>query len=156
MDGAQHAEVREVSFDEGYPLVEPYLRAHYEELAVPAFRDLMTIKPALERYRQAEREGRFFSLVVLIGDAVVGYSANFLANNLHYSDLLYCQNDVLYLSPEWRKSRLGLTLINRTVTAASMRGAKLMLWHAKYDTALDKLLERLGYTIMDILRAKRI
>jgi len=70
--------------------------------------------------------------------------------------LLIAQNDVLYLVPERRESRIGLSLINATVSVAKGMDAKLMLWHAKYGTAMDQLLERMDYDILDIVRAKRI
>ena len=146
--------IRAVTFDVGYALAEPLLARHRDEVAV--FKDLSILKPDLERYRELEAKGRLFSLIAFRGEETIGYSANFFLSHLHYADLIYCQNDVLYLVPEMRNSRIGLNLINATVKMAKEAGAQLMLWHAKYDTPLDHLLERMDYQIADIIRAKRI
>lgn len=153
-DGSRQARVIEVGALEGYHLVEHLLVKHWEEIA--RFKEISAIKPDLVRYQGIEDDGRFLGLVAMFGDEVVGYSANVFAYNMHYSDLHFCQNDVLYVVPEFRLGRLGLSLIRETVRLAKQRGAHLMLWHAKDDTPLNALLPRLGYEILDVIWAKRL
>lgn len=153
-DRFEKLSIRALPFEEAFSLAEPLLERHWEEVAL--FKDLTVLKPDLQRYKDLEEKGRLFCIVAQIGGETIGYSANFLVSHLHYADLILCQNDVLYLVPERRQSRIGLSLINATISVAQGMGAKLMLWHAKYDTALDQLLERMDYEILDIVRAKRI
>ena len=154
MDGSARLTLRAVGAVDGYHEVEPLLHRHYDEIA--KFKDLAVVNPDLDRYAKIDAEGRFIGLIAENEGQIVGYSANFIAQNLHYSDLRYCQNDVLYVVPEHRDSRMGLSLIRQTVKCAKEKGAQLMLWHAKDKTTLDILLPRLGYEIMDIIWAKRI
>jgi GNAT superfamily N-acetyltransferase len=139
---------------EGYELVKHLLPAHFDEIA--RFKEISVIKPDLARYANADKDNRFIGLIAMIGVEIVGYSANFLTHNLHYMDLTICQNDVLYVVPEHRASRVGLSLIRQTIRCAQERGLKLMVWHAKTDTALNQLLPRLGYEVLDVIWAKRI
>lgn len=153
-DGSHRVAIREVGALEGLRLVTPLLERHFQEIA--KFKDISTVKPDVERYEMIESQGRFIGLVAELGDEVIGYSANFILMNLHYSDVRFCQNDVLYVVPEHRKSRAGYLLMKFTVATAQERGAQLMLWHAKENTALNTLLPRHGYEVMDVIWAKRI
>jgi GNAT superfamily N-acetyltransferase len=152
--GSARVQITRVGAIEGYQLVKDLLPRHYEEVA--KFKDVSLINPDLDRYEAADRNGRFIALVATVGSDVLGYSANFLNTNLHYSDLLFCQNDVLYVVPEARQSRVGLSLIRETVKLARAAGARLMLWHAKEGTPLDALLPRLKYEVLDKIWAARI
>lgn len=154
MDGGSRVEILEVGALEGYELVKHLLPRHYEEVA--KFKDISAIKPDLPRYEAADQAGRFIALVAKVGPDILGYSANFLNTNAHYSDLAFCQNDVLYVVPEARKGRVGLSLIRETVRRAQAAGSQLMLWHAKDGTPLNALLPRLGYEILDVIWAKKI
>ena len=154
-DGSgQLVAISDVGAIEGYELVKDLLPAHFEEVA--RFKEISVIKPDLPRYAAADFENRFIGLVAHIGTEIVGYSANFLTHNLHYMELSVCQNDVLYVLPAYRKGRVGLSLIRGTVRRAQLRGIRLMAWHSKPDTPLNKLLPRLGYEILDVIWAKRI
>jgi GNAT superfamily N-acetyltransferase len=155
MDGSgTRVSIREVGAMEGYHLVEHHLEDHYHELA--KFKELAKLKPDLERYQRVEADGRFIGLVAELDNHVIGYSANFLQTNMHYSELAFCQNDVLYVAPGHRKGRAGFALIHHTIELARERGAKLMLWHAKENTDLHRLLLRHGYEVLDIILAKEI
>lgn len=146
--------IREVSLATARVLCEHLLAEHYEEVA--KFKDVAVLKPDWARYKEAEREGRLLILIICEGNRGIGYSANFLQMNLHYSDLLFAQNDVLYLSPEHRKGALGYRLILETEKRAKERGAKLMLWHTKPQTTLEALMPRLSYEILDTIWARRL
>jgi hypothetical protein len=88
------------------------------------------------------------------GDELVGYSINIVSKNLHYSDLVVCQNDILFVSGDYRKGATGLRLMRDTERAASALGAKLMLWHAKPETNLHAVLPRLKYRVQDVVYSR--
>lgn len=130
------------------------LEAHRLELTTNP--DLMVLKPRVETYEALEAAGKLLVLGLFEDDDLVGYSANLIDSNLHYGDLSVCQNDVLFVSQKHRRSRGGLLLIRTTEREARGRGARLMLWHAKPGTALDKLMPALGYRVQDIIHSKVI
>lgn len=132
----------------------PLLEAHREELTT--HKDLMQLAPLAERYREAERSGVMFVVTARDEGELVGYSVNFIGPHLHYSNLRYVHNDVLYLARSHRRGRLGVRLLAATERAALSRGAKLVVWHAKPGTALDALLPRMGYRVQDTLYSKEL
>lgn len=128
--------------------------AHYEELATN--KKLMVLDPAVRIYERIEAAGNLFVLMAYDGDKLIGYSVNILATNLHYAGLLMAQNDVLFIAKDYRAGRTGIRLMDETERVAAKRGARMMLWHAKEGTNLDKLLPRRGCLVQDILYSKEL
>lgn len=129
-------------------------QAHWEEIALN--KGLMVLKPDVHRYRLMEESGTLFAIGVFIGDHVVGYSVNFVMPHLHYADLLYAQNDLLFLERAHRASGAGMALIQATEREAKARGARMLIWHAKPRTALEAVLPRVGYGVQDIMFSKEL
>jgi GNAT superfamily N-acetyltransferase len=139
---------REIIASEWIDRAWPLLEEHYAELAtVP---DIMLLKPDVERYQTLEAAGNLFAIGMFDahvdgGETLVGYSVNIVCTNLHYGDLLICQNDLLFVRKSHRRGMTGMRLITATERAAKDRGVKMMLWHAKPGTTLDRMLPKLGY-----------
>lgn len=134
---------------------EDLTTAHWEEVA--KHKELMVLAPDWERYAALERLGMLLTLGAFTEDnEMVGYSTGILTTHIHYKDLRYYQNDALFLSPEVRRSRLGLRLIQSTEDEAAKRGARFVCWHAKQGSALDSLLSKKGYGVQDIIYARKV
>ena len=127
---------------------------HYEEIA--RNKQVMKLKPDEKAYYKLEKANQLFILSAWQNDVLIGYSVNFVLNHPHYADLLLAQNDLLYIKKEMRGSRAGLKLIKETETHATLLGCKLMLWHAKENTALGAILPRLKYGVQDIIYSKEL
>jgi hypothetical protein len=134
--------------------VESLLVEHWQEIAKN--KHLMVLSPDVERYALLEREGRTLALFAYEGDALIGYSVSFIAAHLHYSDLVFAQNDVLFVTKRHRKGRAGLSLIRETEASAKRAGCQMIIWHAKQGTALDQLMPRLGYGVQDIMYSREL
>lgn len=141
--------IREIRATEWIEQAWHLLEAHREELTTN--KGLMILKPDISTYEMLESKKALLSLGAFSGDEIIGYSINILANNLHYADLMMCQNDVLYVREDKRQGPTGLRLIYETERLAKDRGADLMLWHAKPDTNLNELLPRLAYRVQDVV-----
>jgi len=129
--------------------------AHWQEIA--RNKHLMVLKPDVARYNSLEAAGNLLSLYAYNdADEIIGYSVNILSNHLHYADLRVCANDVLYIAPEYRRSRLGLQLIDRTEEAAKAHGVHMMSWHAKEGTALAGILPRKGCQLQELIFTKEL
>lgn len=128
------------------------LSQHRDELAT--HKEMMVLKPDIQKYKNLEERGALFTLALYDEDKIIGYSVNVLASNIHYSDLLVSQNDILYVHPAHRKGRWGIKLISETERMAKERGATFIIWHGKEKTAFSDLMPRLGYGIQDILYSK--
>lgn len=127
---------------------------HWDEIALN--KQVMVLKPDEDRYRAMEQAGSLLILAAWEGETLVGYSVNFIVNHLHYADLRLCSNDLLFITRSKRAGRLGLKLIRETEKRAAEMGARLMLWHAKQDTALAVMMPKMGYGVQDIIFSKEI
>lgn len=143
------ADIREITATDVISDLWPLLAAHREELTT--MKDLMVLKPDLDTYDTLEERGAMLSLGAYEGDEIVGYSVNIIARNLHYADVMMCQNDVLFLREDKREGMLGIRLMRETERMAKERGADLMIWHAKPKTNLDAVLQRLSYRVQDVV-----
>lgn len=131
------------------------LAAHWDEVAKN--KQVMVLKPDRERYEQLEKMGGLLCLAAIDPDGdIVGYSVCFIGPHIHYADLIVANNDVLFLREDLRPSSVGLRLIRETEKAARAKGARLMLWHAKENTALAKIMPRMGYGVQDIIFSKQL
>lgn len=137
---------------EGY--TDHLFEEHYEEIA--RNKEIMKLKPNWPMYYSLEEIGALFLHVATQGDEFIGYSINIVQHHLHYADLNYCQNDVLFIKKEFRGGRIGLRLMKATENHAKSLGCKLMLWHCKPNTPLNEILPRLKYGVQDVIYSKEI
>lgn len=127
-------------------------KEHYEEIALN--KSVMKLLPNWEKYFALEQSGMIMCLGAFLGEECIGYSINFFTNHMHYKEMFYMQNDLLFVAEEHRNTRVGLDLIRETEKQAFARGAEMMLWHAKENTNLSNLMPRLGYAVQDIIYSK--
>lgn len=130
-------------------IAHPLFVAHYDELTTN--KSIMVLDPDWETYQALHDTGKLLILGAYHGDKLAGYSVNIVASNLHYRGLVMCSNDLLFVHPDYRESPLGLRLMAKTREHARALGAKLMLWHAKQGSTLDKLLTRKRTKVQDII-----
>lgn len=149
-------EIRQATVDEvmGSAQIDALFDEHWQELALN--KQVMVLKPAMDRYYAMEAQGMLLCLAAFVEGELVGYSVNFVMNHLHYADLWVCSNDLLFVTKAHRQGRLGLQLMRKTEEFAKERGAKIMLWHAKENTALNAMLPRMGYRVQDVIYSREI
>jgi hypothetical protein len=146
---------REILFDV-IEEVDSLLHLHYEELTL--HRDKVKLAPMWDRYADLERCGNFIVFTVRDGERLIGYSAFFLNQHLHYGELTIAVNDVLYLHPDYRSGRVGLKLIrmceSHFESMKSDNNEIKIVWHAKLDTKLQQLLGLMKYKAEEIVFGK--
>ena len=147
-------EIRLCTYDEFCVIADPLFEEHYEEIA--RNKQVMKLKPNYQLYEALNSTGWLFIYVAMRDDVCIGYSMNIMMHHLHYADLRIAQNDILFVKKEFRGGRLGLRLLKVTEDHARSEGCKLMLWHAKENTALAELLPKLKYGVQEIMYSKEI
>lgn len=146
--------IKQVTIDEVLPHLGDLFVEHREELTT--HKDLMKLNPDIETYYRLEDNGMLIVLGVFDNEEVVGYSTSIVTKNLHYQDLVYSNNDLLFLTKKYRNTKVGLELIRETERVCRDKGAKFHLCHAKENTTLSTLLPKLGYTVQDIIYSKEL
>ena len=147
-------EIRLCTYDEFCVIADPLFEEHYEEIA--RNKQIMKLKPNYQLYEALNSTGWLYIYVAMRDDVCIGYSMNIMMHHLHYADLRIAQNDILFVKKEFRGGRLGLRLLKATEDHARSEGCKLMLWHAKENTALAELLPKLKYGVQEIMYSKEI
>jgi len=147
-------EFKELTVDQitSNPAVVELFHSHWEEIALN--KELMKLKPLLDKYYDIEANGMLLTIGAFADGELVGYSVNFLNQHLHYADLWVCMNDIVFIRNDLRKTGIGAGLIRVTEELAKQRGAQMMLWHVKENTALAALMPRIGYGVQDIVFSK--
>ena len=148
-------QIVEGSLVENLPKMQEIMRDHWAE--VGSHQGVRALNIPADKYADLESRGMLLSLFALDERGeIAGYSINIVAMNMHSADTCYVQNDALFLSNAHRKGFAGIRLMKETEKAAKARGAKLMIWHAKEQTGLDRLLPLLGYGVLDVMYSKEI
>ena len=133
---------------------EPLFQEHYEEIA--RNKEVMKLNVNWPLYEAIEKQQGLFVYLAMRDNVCIGYSLNLVTNHLHYADLKYAQNDVLFIKKEFRGGRIGLRLMKVTEDHAKSLGCNIMLWHAKERTTLAALLPRMNYGVQDIIFSKEL
>lgn len=137
-------------WDEMQPLLEKhYLEiAHYQDIA---------LAPDHAYYLMAEDALMLRVFTARVDDVLVGYSIHRVGQNPHYRHSKQSNQDVLFVSPEHRRSRIGVNLISYTNDRLRDEGCQVSYQHAKVGhPALAMVLQRLGFQKVDEIWAKRL
>lgn len=143
-----HVRIRTASVDEVRQHGERLFRANVEETEPTMALDL---SPDWATYRAAEKRGQLIVLAAWFLERLVGYAVAGLSPAPHYRQVTICQQDLLYVDPQWRTQRVGLRLIEQMRREATRRGAHQLFMHAKPGSRLEALLPRIGFEVEEIM-----
>ena len=133
--------------------VEPLLRLHYDELTLN--KEHIKLDPMWERYALLESSDSLVIYTARDNGQLVGYSAFFVTQHMHYAALTIVANDVLFLHPDHRTGRTGIRLIKFCESSLRERlGSFKLTWHAKYTNDLASILTRMGYAAEEVILSK--
>lgn len=129
------------------------LRAHYDEIAL--HKDVIKLAVDWGRYEYLEQENALRVYTARDDGRLIGYSAFFLVWHPHYKNNLFAQNDVLYLSPEYRNgTTAGIRLIKYSEEQLLADRVDKIMWHVKTANDWSAILERLGYQFEERIMGK--
>ena len=133
--------------------VEPLLEKHWREIA----HDLtIPLEPRWDVYFALQQTGALSFFTARVGGKLVGYAVFFLNFNLHYGSSFQAQQDIVFIEPDFRRGTLGTRLIKYAEEQLKASGVQVVLHHVKQKHNWGPLLERLGYSLVDLIYLKRI
>lgn len=134
--------------------IMPILEVHRKELQSY---DDMGLNPDWDTYIAMDKSENLVNFVARDeDDNIVGYVAYFLSYNMHYSDFLYAQQDVFYVVPDKRGSRIAVNLLKRSEKILKHRGVDTITHHAKAKNNFSQFLQKFGFKETEIMLGKRI
>lgn len=138
-------------WDEILPLLQRHWAeiTHYPDIALDVDR---------ATYEKVEAMGFLRCYTVRLADGtLIGYNAFMVKANLHYQQSKQAQEDVLYLHPDYRRSRIGVQLIAYADEQLRAEGVQVVYHHQKLaHPALGAVVRRMGYEAVETIWAKRL
>lgn len=130
-------------------------KEHWDEIAV--YKDSIELSPDYDKYRQLEQAGQLHVVVARDKyDEMIGYLVSLVQQGLHYKNTKWAFNDLLYVSPEYRKGTTAIKLIKFSEQALKDDGVDVIVMRTKSSHDFSKLLERYGYECMETSYSKYI
>jgi GNAT superfamily N-acetyltransferase len=134
--------------------IEPLLEAHYREIAT--FQDI-PLAPDKGRYNGAEDAGTLRCFTARLDGKLIGYAVFFVSWHAHYATSKQALQDVVFVSAEHRRGRLGLELLRYAENALADECVDVAHHHVKVKhPALGRLLEHMGYEVTEHVYTKRL
>ncbi len=135
--------------DEAMPLFED----HYLEIA--KYKDV-PLDIDVTVYKVLEELGKLRVFTARDDDLLVGYAIYTVSPHPHYKGTIHAIQDILYLTPSYRKGRLGMKLISYADDRLQKEGAQVVTQHVKVYADFGGILELLGYEKMEHIWVKRL
>jgi GNAT superfamily N-acetyltransferase len=133
--------------------VMPLLEKHWEEIAhdktIPL--DIDWVK-----YAAMWKSGAMTICTARDDTKLVGYSVFFTHTHMHYKGHKFALQDILFVDPESRNSRIGIQLIKFSEEILKLNGVHVVLHHMKVAHDFSPIMERLGYDFMEKIYSKRL
>ena len=136
-----------------YDEMMPLLHAHYDEIA--HYKDI-PLDPDRQAYEHAEDAGFLRVFTARRDGVLIGYSIYFVRFNIHYKSSFQAVQDILFLLPQYRHSRVGLRLISYCDEELKAEKVQVVYHHVKQEHNFGPLLEHLGYKLIDLIYGKRL
>jgi len=132
--------------------LKPLLEQHYEEIA--HYKDI-ELNPAWDEYLRIDQFGLLRVYTVRNDDnTLIGYSIYFVKHNLHYSKSLQAVQDILFIEKKHRGR--GARFLMWCDNELKKEGVEVVYHHVKIKHNFGPLLERLGYTLVDLIYGKKL
>lgn len=130
----------------------PLLTAHWREIA--NYQAAIPLDIDWDFYDKMQAQAKLLCITARVGGKLVGYSVFLITRHPHYVSTVFAANDVIFVSEDMRKGRIGLSLIRASEREARALGARKITWHVKVTNDVARLLERLGYQCDELIMGK--
>lgn len=134
--------------------IEPLLKAHYDEVCSPQFKDVLKLKPDWNAYLLMQMTDRLKVYVARDEGVAIGYWAFIVGPNPHYMDVTMALGDVLFVHPQYRG--IGREFMPWCLEQLKNEGAQFVTCYVKKAHDFSPFLERLGFEQLEMQFIKRL
>lgn len=132
---------------------KPLLEAHWREIAT--WQDI-PLDPEWEMYTLAEDAGHLRTYTFRDHGELKGYAVFFVRQNLHYRGSRQANQDIIWVSPEYRKQLLGARFLQWCDEQLRADGVQVVSHHVKLTHDFGPTLQRLGYQQVEAIWQRRL
>lgn len=133
-------------------VVMPMMKSHYKEISHLDGE----FSPDVDNYLTLNKMGLYVFITATIEGDIVGYAGYFKNPHHHNSKVIHAFQDMIYLDPEYRGAGLGTYFINQCDKILKGLGAEVVINAVSHKYDFGLMLEKLGYTLLDKLYARRL
>ncbi len=134
--------------------MQSLLDLHWELIALN--KDKIKLNPDWKEYIKLNDAGIIKLFTARKDGKLVGYFAVSVSQSLHYKDHIYAVNDVIFIHPDYRDGLAGYKLLKYAEKQLTNMGVSLMMINTKTHQPFDKLLERVGFNLIERVYSKYI
>lgn len=134
--------------------IKVLIAAHWEEIALN--KEVIKLNPDWEAYEDLEQSGILKIFTARDNGTLVGYFVVFVSVNIHYKDHLFASNDIIYLSPDYRKGFTGIKLIKFAEKYLKEDGVSVMTINTKVHKPFGPVLKKLGFGLIEEVYSKKL
>jgi hypothetical protein len=128
------------------------LEQHYQELTL--HKEYIKLSVDWDKYYKLESAGGFVLITARDKGKLIGYSAFFISNHIHYKNTKIAMNDVLFLHKDYRKGSAGIKLIKESEKIMKELNVSKIIWHVKLSNDFTPILKRMGYVVEEVCVGK--
>lgn len=129
----------------------PLLEKHHEELK--HFNDI-PLEPDVSFYEMAQKAGILKVFTNRIDGKLIGYAVFFVKSHPHSANSVQASGDIIFIDPDHRG--MGKAFVGWCDEQLKGLGVQVVYQHVKNSHNWGKLLERIGYSLVDLTFAKRL
>ena len=124
--------------------VKPLLESHWHEIALN--KDHIKLNPDWNNYHTLEKIGALRIYTARTDEGkLVGYFVVIMSKSLHYKDHMFANNDIIFISKEYRKGLTGLKFIKYACNKLRSEGVTLLNINTKVHHDFGKVMSRIGF-----------
>lgn len=127
---------------------------HWEEVGQNKAK--MKLNPDLEKLDYLNSMGKLHCVIVRDDGILIGYHASVIDNLIHYKHVLAAKCDLHWLHPDYRHGFTGIRLFKEVERSLKARGVQVMYDFTKTYLDKGKVLEFLGYKLIEKVYSKWI
>ncbi len=139
-----------------WPEIEAIGRAHWQE-TMEYYRGKQPYAPSYDRYNSYDKAGWLITFTARNTETwqMVGYSLMYLVPSMHTQTMIATE-DTIFLLPEYRRGRNGLRFHQFIESELRERGAREIVVTAKPGSAACRLLEHIGFSVINHQYSKHL
>lgn len=127
--------------------IKPLLHEHWLEVAND--KEVIKLNPAYDIYLSLEESGILHVVTARNNGELVGYFISMVIPDLHYSDHIFANNDILFLKKEFRNGAFAYKMFSFAEEKLIALGASAIHIRMKTSFPFDALCEKLGYKFVE-------